>query len=162
MALFLAVAGNGSAMAGPAPLTSDDIAVGGVSLEALMKLPADGKYRTVLAIKNLEFGPGEAARAQLSGVLSMKNNARGSTLVRLRMSVNDEPMEYVFSHTIPAQAHASVPIRCNAMLAAGQPYEIALEVAVIGAGPTTVDAGTLDLAAFRPIFNPPALPTEGW
>src|SRR5262245_41369607 len=112
--LFAAWVLTGAAVAAPAPLTSDDVAVGGVSLELPVKLPADGKFRTVLTIKNLEFSSGEAARAHLLGVLSMKNEAAtGRAVVKLRMAINGEPMEYVFSHTIAAQTHASHPIPCN-------------------------------------------------
>jgi hypothetical protein len=152
----VAVAGAPLAPALARPLTSDDAALGGVELVKPVSLPADGKFRTVLTIKGVRFGSGEDARALLWGVLSMRNNAAaGSARVKARMAVNGVPEEHVFSQTVVAKAYASHPIPCDAIAAAGQTYDYALQVAVIGSGPLVVGAGTFDLVAFRPIFNPP-------
>lgn len=150
------------AVAGPCtpvharPLTSDDAALGGVELSKAVTLPADGKFRTVLTIKGVKFSAGEDARALLWGALSVSNSAvAGSALVRARMSVNGVPEDEVFSQTVAAKAYATHPIPCNAIAAAGRTYDYALQVAVTGSGPLVVGAGTFDLVAFRPIFNPP-------
>ena len=150
------------AVAGPCtpvharPLTSDDAALGGVELSKAVTLPADGKFRTVLTIKGVKFGAGEDARALLGGVLSVRNDAAsGNVLLRARMAINGVPEDEVFFQTASAKSYASVPIRCNAIAAAGQTYDYALQVAVTGSGPLVVGAGTFDLVAFRPIFNPP-------
>jgi hypothetical protein len=151
--------GCACATAAPAmarPLTSDDAALGGVELAKPVTLPADGKFRTVLTIRNLAFSKGEAARALLWGVLSMKNNAAtGSDLVKLRMSVNGTPEDHVFSQTIAAQSFASHPIPCNLLASGGQNYNLALQAAVTGNGSVTVGTGTFDIIALRPIANPP-------
>lgn len=154
--IAVALAGAPHAPAQGRPLTSDDAALGGVELSKALTLPADGKFRTVLTIKGVKFGAGEDARALLWGALSVRNSAAaGNALVRARMVINGVPENEIFSQTVAAKASASHPIPCNAIAAAGQTYDYALQVAVTGSGPLVVGAGTFDLVAFRPIFNPP-------
>ena len=154
--ITVAVGGALLVRASARPLTSDDAVLGGVELAKPVQLPTDGKFRTVLTIKGVSFSAGENARALLWGVLSVRNSAAsGIALVRARMAVNGIPEEDVFSQTVAAKAYVSHPIPCNLTVAAGQTYDYALQVAVTGSGPLVVGAGTFDLVAFRPIFNPP-------
>ncbi|MFO1049539.1 MAG: hypothetical protein U1E52_16790 [Geminicoccaceae bacterium] len=153
---IFAVAGLPHAPAQGRPLTSDDAALGGVELSKAVTLPADGKFRTVLTIKGVKFSAGEDARALLGGVLSVRNGAAtGNALLKARMAVNGIPESEVYLQSVGAGNFASGPIRCNAIVAAGGTYDYALQVAVTGSGPLVVGAGTFDLVAFRPIFNPP-------
>ena len=126
------------------------------AVNTTVTLPADGKFRTVLTIKGVKFSAGEDARALLGGVLSVRNGAAtGNALLKARMAVNGIPESEVYLQSVGAGNFASGPIRCNAIVAAGGTYDYALQVAVTGSGPLVVGAGTFDLVAFRPIFNPP-------